>query len=880
MEELSIREFPWGTITAVETDDICGYLVAKYAVWPEGARIYFDGFDVTPHDEAGVQHLQTLSGEFTVTVAPKGPQALPLLLMTAVSIGIGYLLRPDIDVGAEQGSWDPGSPTNSPGRISNRERIGKRVPDLYGPVRHTPDLLAPTIVRYEDGQRVEYSYMCVGRGYMADDRFDIFDGDVPVNTIQGYSAAVWRPGANIFSNPQHEVGESIDVDALGTMCWKLLDASYYTAIPPHNNHTMTAVGVGSTGTSYLYPIASSANNSWPNGHIRSVLGADQPATWPPSPYFGTGYSVDYNLSVQYPPGSRIRIENVVSTSGAVVAPTGIEGTYTVLSSSGEFATLDIPEDKRAAWEAYTNPYSGVGISYVRMDIVQLSATVTKPVPLAVDRIDVTLEAPNGMFFNNSNTVANREFSVITVWTPLVGGSSSYSTDTIRVSGSSRQRTGATARMLAPSVYAGIECSVDVLVYSTTPFNDDLDGWTEGSEGRVDLLSVAAGLEATEPTNPEITTMLVRVPMNTATAELRTRGVTVETYKQLIVDNGPFPISPVGDDNYLWHNIIADMALDARVGRMSSTNLGDWSAVSDAITTYMAGNDDLLRFGWVFDGDNDTFADMLTTVASAMGLIAYRVGPEIQFRHMRPESIPVLLFNCRNKLPNSETRTVRFGSQDNIDQAIVNYVDYETETYEKTSVRYPDTGSEYTPAQMNFVGLLFSAQASYLAGRAYNKAIYEYIMTEFTATEEAALLIPGDLIVVADSTKADVIEGDLQSVSGTTITLTAAVQLRESAIDTTNFVAFFQMPDGTVITRDIVTPPHWESLTLTIDSALPASSTDDANFARTTFYIVEDTTAAQSRDLFIVDTVTPEEAGTYKVQAHNYDERVYQDDPTS
>jgi len=57
-----------------EVTDLCAYLAQEFDVFPSNARIYHGMVtfknDVTPIDERGINHLQSLDGEFYVVVYP------------------------------------------------------------------------------------------------------------------------------------------------------------------------------------------------------------------------------------------------------------------------------------------------------------------------------------------------------------------------------------------------------------------------------------------------------------------------------------------------------------------------------------------------------------------------------------------------------------------------------------------------------------------------------------------------------------------------------------------------------------------------------------------------------------------------------------------
>ena len=93
-------------------------------------------------------------------------------------------------------------------------RVNGRIPDIYGTVRSTPDLLCAHRV-FENHVEKEIAYMCIGRG--AYEVSDIRDGTTPVADIAGASVAVYGPYTSPNGGqPQQVIGNQINVPVLMT----------------------------------------------------------------------------------------------------------------------------------------------------------------------------------------------------------------------------------------------------------------------------------------------------------------------------------------------------------------------------------------------------------------------------------------------------------------------------------------------------------------------------------------------------------------------------------------------------------------------------------------------------------------------------------------
>jgi hypothetical protein len=869
------RTYPWGSVFVVETDDVCAALMRRYSSFPTGGRLLHGRRDVTPRTVEDVDALSTLSGEFTLTVAPGAPAVVALVVSLVVTAVVGYLMRPKLeDPTAERD--DLGSATNAPGRLPNRERLRERVPDLYGNIKHTPDLLAPTRVRYEHGERVEYAYLCVCRGdYVFDEgeRPLIRDGDTDIEAIDGYSAHVYNSGDRISQTPVAVYGNAIDVEnGYYSACWTEARGAEYEDIP------MDTTGVQRWGF-YHY--------TWmPNGE--SVLHLNDPADVAAGgPHIisqrgveGDDYDIDYDLSKWFDPGGAINISILLyNTNEPADAHTlhplpVLSGEYTIVKVTADGMWLSIPEEMRSAWEAA--PPAGYA-EYTCPWVLGGSTPIGPYTVRARSRVEVTLDAPRGLYFAESAATFSKAFRIETYWRERASGAVLYAEETTTLTGSSRQLTGDTVVVENPHP-ALLDCDVDVRVTCTTVFNPDSPAWDDKAEHRVDLIGVWGCHEETYgalETSPEVTTILTRMRNTAGTRAVSERGLTITGWRKLRYYTGD------GSEYHLrgLAATLADMCLDPRVGRLSPAAIPydlNWVESALAVNDYFASpSDEFTEFNGVFDNANTTFEEMFATVAAACFCAPYRVGHQLFVRPLLPQTIPTLLFNARNKLPGTESRTAVFGTQDNYDCVFGEFADRDDD-WVKATITTADGATPYT---MPLLGVTHPTVANTHIDREFQKIYWRNFQVSFVATEEATLLLPGDLILVTDGTRTAVLEGDVVDISGSTITLSHQVRLRTDASDTRDFTCFFQTSDGLVVNYDILNPTHSLTDTLTLAAAPPASlvSTDVENFAVATFYIVP-TDDNGDTSKFIVDTVAPEGKGTFRVTASNYTDAYYAQDP--
>ncbi len=206
------------SITRHETDDLIALLRAEFGDHaPEGARLYHEHVseytDVTPTSKEAEDALHDMPGPFYLVLEPQGPEVwIPLAIAAVVSVASMLLFKPKIPNTAQR-NIAAESPNNGLSARANRERVNGRIPDIYGTVRSTLDLLAVPYSVFENHVEKEIAYMCVGRGLF--EIHDVRDDTTPVDEIAGMSVEVYGPNTSPNSGaPQLRLGNAINTPVL------------------------------------------------------------------------------------------------------------------------------------------------------------------------------------------------------------------------------------------------------------------------------------------------------------------------------------------------------------------------------------------------------------------------------------------------------------------------------------------------------------------------------------------------------------------------------------------------------------------------------------------------------------------------------------------
>lgn len=318
-------------------------------------------------------------------------------------------------------------------------------------------------------------------------------------------------------------------------------------------------------------------------------------------------------------------------------------------------------------------------------------------------------------------------------------------------------------------------------------------------------------------------------------------------------------------------IAKDICLDSAIGRLTSDDIDydQWEALSTTISGYF-GRTEVVEFNYTFDDNSTSFQEMLLTVCRTCFTRPYRDQGKIKFAFDSPTSVPRFIFNHRNKIEDSETRTVSFGFSQDRDGVQYLYTDISDGA--QITLELPSDGSGTVFDTESPVGITNRLQAYFHAYRTYNRLKYQSVMVQFEATQEAMLLVPGDLIMLSDNTKPSINSGEIENINYTTLDVT----LSEPFVATEGgFDRIFIQTSNNGIEEFAFTPQPNSKVVRLTSSPVGDISFGEGKFTNATYLIRNSQEPVDH--LFIVDSISPVTEKTYSVVAYNYDERYYAND---
>lgn len=392
-------------------------------------------------------------------------------------------------------------------------------------------------------------------------------------------------------------------------------------------------------------------------------------------------------------------------------------------------------------------------------------------------------------------------------------------------------------------------------------------WTERTIATGDYLAAAIARKGLDFGN--VTTVYSRTVATPEALAVQSRKLNLLAQRMVPQRIGGTSFDPPYGTNRI-DEILSAICLDQYIGNRTIDEV-DFDSIYntiDDIRKYF-GRDEPIEFCYTFDKENISFEETVSMVAAAAFCTAYRRGNVIKLKFEGWSADSSILFNHRNKLPGTETRTLNFGNLEDCDGVELEYVEPLEDDAIKT-IRIPEDSSAVNPKKLETVGIRNRTQATIHLLRAWNKIRYQKLSVEFEATQEANLLAIGDRILVSDSTRTGVQDGQVVNQQNFILELSQPYTFQSGH----SYTIFLQHYDQTVQSLGVTAGADNRHVVLSGAPTYPLN-VDPRNFAQTTYMIVDDADVAHKA--FLVVEKTPQNNFTVKIRAVNYDDRYYDGD---
>lgn len=834
------------TWEVVETDNILEFCFNRFPEWPTTARIYngqiAECFDVTPRDEFEIKALSEKEGPFFIVVYPHGPVAIIVAVVAvAAAAAVAYLLVPKIPNQTER-NIQQGSGNNELAERTNTQRINGRIPDIFGQVRSTPDLIMVPYKVFEGHIEHEIAYMCVGRGEY--EVSNVCDDDTLIRNIQGASIEIYGPYTSPRSGdaPQLRIGDPIT-------------SNMKTA------HRLTAVN----GQTLRAPNADAIRA---DGGVRF----EAPNSIVLNP--AVGEDMDRRLDI-FSAGQSITLQRsaragVAAADGANI-PVNLNGAYTVASAFAYRINLVNPATVNSDWLRLADMVE----TATPYGVAAIEDGVNKTIgPFVIDREDTNeiicnFVALSGLYKDNGERQYSIDVSITIGVTPV--NAAGVATGPEQIHTTTINGSSATRDMRAKTYSISFNPAIGrcrVRAWRTTNSDYGFDGSVVDEIKWRDCYALASPARSHFG---NVTTVYSKTMATSGALSLKERKLNMLVTRKL-------PRRIAGTETFTSElyatrsasDIICWVCRDAKIGNrpLSQIDVENIYQTMLEAQTYF-GDPSAVRFDYTFDKDNLSFEETLSTIAASVFCTAYRRGNIIKLSFERETELSTLLLNHRNKIPNSETRTVNFGLVGDNDGVEYEYVSPEDDAI--VTMYLPSDQSAKNPKKVQSVGVRSKLKAHFHANRIWNKIRHQNMTVECEVTQEASVLVHMDRVLIADNTRPDTFDGEVVNQNGLIVTLS---QLLPDVNLVADYYFFVQHIDGSVERLAITAQLTARSVRLASAPRLPLA-TDDGLFARATYWFVKRDEPRPTA--FLMTEKQTSDNFTFTVQAMNYDARYYTND---
>lgn len=827
-----------------ETENVLDFLVEYFGQWPETARLYNKNVcevsDITPENINDIENIKTMEGPFYIVIYPATTVEIIILIISLITLAIAIFNSPKIPLTASRNGENPSS-NNSLSSRSNKERINGRIPDIFGQVRSIPDLISANYTFFDNNIEFEHSYMCIGKGFYLIE--DIKEDVTLIDQIESSSIEIYAPFTSPnYGSPQQFLGTPI---AMPIKTITRYDSVKGQILGPDSKATISG-----------------------RGNVKFTRDSKIVA----SPLSGIDFRTLFS------PGSTVKITNAIQRGP--VDP--IDHSYDVIFDfNGIYSISSVTRFELTVSNAATNPdwnslITG-SIDSNNMSPNLFSETSAWAGPFTVDRIDTTeiwcnFVAPNGIYTDDGIKKVPFPVDIELKITPI-NLNGSLGTPEIFISTllwNTKVALNLGATLKAVPTFIG-KCQVSVRRLTNSQINAVDEVQWRDFYAVSPMLKTEFGDVTTVQTLTRATVGALAISNRKlnmlATRKIPTRisGSTFSTVLHPIDKNDPISGKKADD-------IISFICLDPKIGRRQSYEI-DFDNIYSTIQSIIDyfGTVKAAEFSYTFDSTSLSFEETISSIAHSIFCIAYRRGNQIKLNFEKKNDLSTILFNHRNKIPGTETRTISFGNINNNDGVEYQYIDPVDDSV--ATIYLPTVGGIRTATNANLIesiGVRSYTQAWLNANRIYNKIKYQTLNIECEVTAESNICTIGDRIIISDGTRQGSQEGEIVSQNILALTLSQDVDLLVG----TDYTIFLQFTDGTVqsipitktLSKNVVLLNSAPSLPLALDFNL---------YAKTTFIITSNNDTRKTA--FILTEKSPKGVMTSDIKAINYDVRYYQND---
>lgn len=838
--------------------------------------------EVTPKTPEDVDKVMRLNGRIYAVVKPMGLDPVSWVIIgvsVALSVAAAFLMpMPTIP---NQSGNQPPSPNNALAARTNKQRLGGRIPDIFGTVWSVPDLIAPTYSVYINNREVEFGYMCVGRG-----RFNVaeaLDDTTPINQVFGSSVYVYDPDDSLNDTPDFLFGSAMTPDeaALSRLAVKRYTSVNGQVLPPADNYltldkaVFRAGGIiEQSGVNFASQFTVGENLTIVQANpAKSANGITEPVDQgdPPADPLPVGDVVTYSLNGVYVISALTETQVTLSNPAAINpdwqklddnADFTVETEATISTKSeaqwqGWFYTASKDHDRaliniRAPQGLYItgkNDFEPIGLDFeIESELVDVT---NNPIAGTLERVTRTIYGSK--YHKYANYGGNGSFRYGNHW----WGGNYIPDDGVA------QSAGATFEIPNTHMEVGKR-----LRFRVRRKHGRID--VGGEFSAIQEIRIAdfygARLMTAADTPKGVTTVYTKTLATEGALSLKERKLRLLVQRYVTDATSGLPkLSNRADD------ILRNIATDPKIGNLQLTqvDIAQIKTEVDNIVAYF-GTEKCAEFCGTFDDNNLSAEETMAIVAKSVFSIARRMGNKIELQFERKVPASVAIFNSHNILPETFSAPQSLGIANDYDGVKIEYTDPIDDAI--ITMSYPNDAIT-NPHEDKLIGVRNKVQAHIHMMRMYNKDRHAYKSCEFVAGDESNIVVRTNRITVADQLRANVQQGSvegIETIDGDIVLHTYDAVSIDPLVPHTLFI---QTINNGVESIAVTARGDYSIKLARLPSGEISSGYDAA--VQAVYQIVSE--ADSARDAYLVTQKDPSEGMTNKLTCTNYDDRYYQND---
>ncbi|MFX6517744.1 host specificity factor TipJ family phage tail protein, partial [Acinetobacter baumannii] len=834
------------------------------------------------------------------------------------------MTMPDANKGIERSSSN-----NKLGNRENTQRIGGRIPDIFGTVLAIPDLIAPPLRYFQNNVEIEECLMCLGRGYY--EISDVKEGETSINQIDGESVSVYDPNQSLdTTTPMYRYGDVLNhaplvgkqsrsitgQTLLNPSSARVVENNITFSYPNVINVATTAFVNGETisiegaqygvkdqllsgtvdvGLDYVLTVATSTDIYQPQnfkGLTIQALLIDDPVegTLDLAGLYevsnivksGSAGSWVYEISLVNPQSVNQNFLKMTEAASSSISGTltdnidsmDLDGTYTININSGTTITLSAPDAINPDWLKLQNWGSTAG-NMVGLYGSQENWLGWYETDTEGDQIFANFNAPQGLYHIG-----------VKGYKEIIGVLLEMEYQLLDATGSPTGTIFSISETLSgnpQSIASPVGLTLKATLPSTSRLRYRLRRRTvHTSKGtvvdEVQAHSVYIMTALTKLSYEDVTLVRTVTVTNDITSGVKKRELNMlATRKVFSYESGSKSPERIASNKFA--DIVCAVNTDDYIGRRSIdiVDIQDLYATQNQIQTYF-GTSKAIEFNYTFDNDNMSYEETLATIAYSVFCNARRTSGKVYFQFEKVNPSSSILFNHRNKKPQSETVTTRFGKDKQYDGVEATWRNA-SENYTEESIKLPNDGIT-NPKKIELIGVTNKVQAYLLAYRAWNRIQYQRETIQFTGYGEADLVTINDRIAVVKDSIPTLVplgeeggftSGEIEAWSGLNIQISQPVHFDA----TKSYTIHLQLSNGSVETMLVTQGVDEWHLVLERLPILPLITSSDGKVTATNYSIT--LSNELDSEAYLISEKSPSATFESEITAVNYDERYYSND---